>query len=187
MNEKIPRSLYEVVKRKVDLAEFLQTEIGCNIKWYEPNISGGVVCPMPHHKDNKPSFRIKFINEDGVWIYNCLGCGSKGTIIDFFVDYYNLNNSAEAVIKICKKFDIKNEENLTINIKDIKKKSDLKKKMEYQNILTSNTCRMLLRKDYKKHSKWVGCAYRKLNESLLKEDISVIEKIGSEAAKKMGE
>ena len=60
------------------------------------------------------------------------------------------------------------------------------KKMEYIHIVTSNQCRMLLRKDYDKHSKWVASAYRRMNEALDNNDMDVIERIGFDASAKMG-
>jgi len=186
-DKKIARHLYDFVKKKVDLAEFLETEASCNLKWYQQNISAGTICPMPHHKDSKPSFRIKFMEEDEVWIYHCLGCGSKGTIIDFVMEYYGLNNAAEAVLFICDKYDFKDDADLVTScLKDIKKKIDFHKKMEYTHIVTCNQCRMLLRKDYEKHSKWVGATYRKMNDALAKENTSIIEEIGFEASQRMG-
>ena len=88
---KASKHLYDVVKKKVDLAEFLETEIGCKLSWYERGISAGTICPMPQHKDSKPSFRIKYVDESSMWIFHCLGCGAKGTIIDFCREYYSLS------------------------------------------------------------------------------------------------
>ena len=185
---KLSLHLYDLVKKKVDLSEFLETEIGCVMKWYEPNISAGTICPMPHHKDSKPSFRIKFIEEDSLWIFHCLGCGAKGTIIDFFMEYYRINNSAEAVLRICKKFGFDKDKSFSsAQLNDIKKKVDFHKKLEYTHIVTSNQCRMLLQKDISKYSKWIGNAYRKMNDAMDKEDIRVIEEIASEAHKKLME
>ena len=178
--------LYDYIKKKVDLAEFLETEIGCTLKWYEPNISAGVICPMPHHKDTKPSLRIKFDEESETWIFHCLGCGAKGTIIDFFVEYYGLNNSTEAVWQICKKFGFKNDAELVASsLRDVKKKINLQKKMECVHIVTANQCRRLLRRDYDKHKRWVSQAYQIMNKALDEQDISVIEKVGYEASSRM--
>ena len=144
--------LYDFIKKKVDLSEFLETEIGCTLRWYEPGISAGTVCPMPHHSDTKPSFRIKYMEESDMWIFHCLGCGSKGTIIDFCKEYYGLNNSYEAVWWICKKFGFKNDAALVASaLRDVKKKINIQKKMECVNITTANQCRRLLRRDYDKH------------------------------------
>ena len=178
--------LFEFIKKNVDLSEFLETEIGCRLKWYEPNVSAGVICPMPNHKDTKPSFRIKKM-EDNIWIFHCLGCGVKGTIIDFCMEYYGLNFS-DAVIFLCKKYGFKESKDMVSKcLKDIKKKSNMQKKMEYTHIITSNQCRQLLRKDYDKHSKWVALSYKKMNEALGNDNVNVIEQIGYEASRKMVE
>jgi len=187
-NQQIESRLSDVVKTKINFAEFLEKEIGCSIKWYEENVSGGIKCPLPGHKDTKPSFRIKFVSDGNFWIFNCLGCGVHGTIINFCEEYYGLSSYDEAVSWLCKKFNIQNDNGAaTSSLKYINKKIDFKKRLEYAHIVTSNQCRVLLRKNYDKHRKWVGEAYRKMNEALSKEDISVIESVGMAASKKMGE
>ena len=179
--------LYEFIKKKVDLADFLETEIGCQLRWYDQGISAGTVCPLPHHKDTQPSFRIKLMGEDEVWVYHCLGCGSKGTIIDFFMEYYGINTSAEAIIAICNKFGFKDSKELAVDcLKDVKKRVNFQKKIEFTHIVSSNQCRMLLRKNFQKYHKWVASAYRKMNDALAEEDIETVEDIGSEAFRRMG-
>ena len=59
--------------------------------------------------------------------------------------------------------------------------------MECANIVTSNQCRELLRKNYDKYNIWVANAYKQLNAALDNEDIETIESIGFEASDKMGE
>ena len=186
--EKISPYLYDYIKKKVDLSEFLSTEIGCNLRWYEPKISAGTICPMPNHKDNNPSFRIKFIEEDNVWIYNCLGCSSHGTIIDFCMEYYGLNSSAEAALFICNKFGFKKTDAVvTDGLKDVKTRVNLQKKINCANIVASRQCFSLLKKDYHKHNKWVKDAYKIINKALDEEDLSAIESIGFEASNKIQE
>ena len=149
--KKINKYLYDYVKKKVDLAEFLESEISCDLNWYESNVAAGTFCPMPDHKDTAPSFRIKYMEDSGVWIYHCLGCGAKGTIIDFCMKYYGLNSAAESVLFICDKFGFKEDQELVISsLTDVQKKVDSQKKMEYVHIVTCNQCRMLLRKNYEK-------------------------------------
>jgi len=180
--------LYDYVKKKVDLAEFLETQINCNLRWYEQGVSAGTICPLPHHKDIAPSFRIKYIEEDGLWIFNCFGCGAKGTIIDFCMEYYGLNSSAESVLFICDKFGFKGNVSLiTDSLKDVKKKINLQRKIECAHIISANQCRTLLRKDYDKYKKWVADAYKKMNFALDNKEIDVVEEIGFEASGKIGE
>lgn len=182
--------LYDLVKKKIDMGEFLETEAACNVQWYEQGTKGKTICPMPNHKDSKPSFHITLVDDGSydVWIYNCFGCGSKGTIIDFCQEYFDLPNSVEAVLFICRKFNFESTQDLVVScLKDVRKKADIHKKMEYSNIVTSNQCRMLLRKDYGAHNKWVGAVYKKMNEALSTDDISVIEAIGYEVSRKIQE
>lgn len=180
------QALVDLIKKKVDLSDFLEVEAGCRLKWCETNVSAVTLCPMPSHRDTKPSFRIKLM-DSGVWVFNCWGCGVKGTIIDFCMEYYGMN-FPDAVLFLQKKFGFENSSALiTASLKDIRKKSNMQKKMEYTHIVTSNQCRTLLRKNYEKYSKWVASAYRQMNDALAKEDVKVIEAIGFEASKKTQE
>jgi len=79
MNKIVSPQLYDFIKKKIDFSEFLSTEIGCHLRWYEPKISAGTICPLPNHKDTKPSFRIKYVEENSVWIWNCLS-GDTGVL-----------------------------------------------------------------------------------------------------------
>jgi DNA primase len=181
------RYLFEYVKQKADLSEYLETEIGCSIKWSQPGISGKTKCPLPDHKEKLPSFHIKR-QDDGVWVYYCFGCQEKGTIIDFCQKYHGLPNVFESVTFLCKKFGFENVSQFKLDsFKDVKKKFDIKKKTECVHIEVANQCRRLLRKDFKKHNAWVSAAYKKLNKALNNSDLSAVEKIGYEACNKMGE
>ena len=120
------RYLYEYVKKKVDLSEFLES-IGCQLQWLQPGVTARTTCPI--HKETKPSFNIKYLEEEEIWIFNCLGCGTKGTIIDFFIDYYGLNSASEAIWKICKRFGFKKDLSfITDSLKDVKRKINIQKK-----------------------------------------------------------
>ena len=134
--ERISPYLYDYIKKKVNLFDFLENEIGCNMKWYEVNVSAGTVCPLPQHKDTKPSFRIKFMEDSGTWIYHCLGCNSKGTIIDFCMEYYNLRSSSDAVIFICNKFGFKkNDVSIVDSLRDVRKKINFQKKIDCSHVV----------------------------------------------------
>ena len=185
---KVSPSLFAYVKRQINLADFLSTEIGCTLYWYDQNVSAGTLCPMPDHKDRKPSFRIKYLEDDKVWIYNCLGCGSKGTIIDFCHDFYGLNNVVESVLFICDKFGLgKTDDFIMEGIKDAEVTVNLQKKINCSNIVASRQCFSLLKKDYSRYNIWVRDAYRKLNKALDAENIDLIESIGYEASIKLKE
>lgn len=182
--------LFDLVKKKVDMGEFLETEAGCNIQWFEQGTKGKTICPMPNHRDGKPSFHINLVDDGSydVWIYHCFGCEAKGTIIDFCQEYFDLNSSVEAVLFLCKKFKFENVQDLVVGcLRDVRKKADVHKKMEYSHVVVSNQCRMLLREDCKRHGQWVGAMYRKMNEALSKDDISAVEAIGYEVSRKIQE
>jgi len=127
-----------------------------------------------------------FALEDNILTGNCFGCGTKGNIVHFCMDYYGLRNKLEAILFLCKKFDIKDKEDLILQgIKNVSKKVDVQRKMENANILVSNQCRMLLRSDYEKHNKWVLNTYKLLDSALETENCEMIEKIGYEASNRM--
>jgi DNA primase len=188
INEQFSPYLYDYVKRKIDFSEFLSTEIGCNLRWYEPKVSAGTFCPMPNHKDKNASFRLKYMENSGVWIFNCFGCGSKGTIIDFCMDYYGISSSVEAVLFLCNKFGLKKSDiSIADSLKDVKKRANLQRKINCAHVVASRQCFSLLQKNYVRHNAWVKEAYKTMNKALDAEDIGIIEGIGFEASEKMQE
>lgn len=186
INKNVLNAMYNFVLKKGNLADYMETDAGCILKWYEPGISAGTICPLPDHSDKKPSFRIKYCEDTGIWIFHCFGCHAKGNIIDFCRKYHGLKNSLEAVKMLCKKFDFKDENINDFNsINDVViKKFNLKKKIEYANIISSNSCRILLRKNYEKFNKWVSKSYKKINTALENDDLDTVEMIVYEADKK---
>lgn len=180
----IPSYLYEHIKKTVNLADFIENDIGCKLNWADTD-NAKAICPMPSHQDTKPSFCV-YKKDDNVWQYWCWGCNVKGSVIDFFMDYYDLPNAGEAVLAICKRFNIKHNDVLaTDTIKNIKSKVNVKKKVECANIVASNQCRCLLRKNYDLNSKWVSDSYKKMNKAMDDDDIEAIEAIGFEASNRM--
>lgn len=178
--------LFELVKKKVDLSEFLSKEMGCNLRWHESNVRASTICPMPSHKDSKPSFHIEFVEDGGFWRYYCFGCGAKGTIIDFCMEYYNLGSSAEAVLFICDKFGFKKSDiTITDSINAVKKRANLQKKINCAHIVAARQCFTLLKKDYVKYNIWVADKYKEMNKALDEEDLSAIEQVSFEVSKKM--
>jgi len=129
-----------------------------------------------------------FALEDNILTGNCFGCEAKGTIIDLVQAYYSIETAGEAVVWILNKFGWANNEDLIINsLKDVPKKINIQKKIECANIVTSNQCRLLLRKNYAKYNKWVGDAYKRMNKALDEGDIDTIESMGYELSTKLGE
>ena len=176
-------ALLNHVIHNVDLPSFLETEAGCNIR-YASEESGVCCCPL--HGENKRSFHINLM--DGVWIAHCFGCGFKGHIIHFFMDYYDIPNKFEAVMVICEKFGFEATEDMFLDgLKNLEKKVDTQKELECANIVTSNQCRMLLRKDYKKYGKWVVSTYKKLNTALEDGNLDEVLQLGHDASNRATE
>ena len=173
--------------KKINLVEFIEKEVGIIFSRSQDKFS--CLCPMSNHKDSKPSFRVYKDNSGSLgecWLYHCFGCGSGGTIIDFCMQYYNLKNAALAVIFICDKMGLDKSDALDIHIlKESKNKANLQKKIDCAHVIASRQCFSLLKKDYIKYNKWVAGAYRKMNDALCNEDLSIIEQVGFEASSKI--
>jgi hypothetical protein len=184
--QKLPTYLYNYLVRKINLPDFLETEIGCKLNWYEENVSAATVCPLPDHSEAKPSFRLNLM-DNGDWIFHCFGCNAKGNIIHFCRDYYGYDTLYDAAQFLCEKFKIEESPEMAACVVNPEKKNNLEKKAQCANVVSSNQCRILLEKSYEKHNKWVKQAYEKLNEAMDKNDVDAIEIIGYEAFNKMQE
>jgi len=185
MNNNDLHYLTEYLVKSTDLPEFIETEASVTLRWGRGGVSAVCECPMPDHSESKPSFHINLLHND-VWVFHCFGCQAKGTIIQFCREYFGLRNNTESIHYLCKYYKIKNVEDLVVEgIKNVSKRVDLERQIENANILSSNQCRMLLRKDFKTHSKWVANAYKRLNKALDDQNYELVENIGYEASKRM--
>jgi DNA primase len=185
-NDKGAFYLIDHLIKTIDLPELIESESNVQLKWSKGNNYAKSVCPFPDHRDSKASFFIKRMGENDVWLYHCFGCSKKGNVIHFCMDYFGLRNKYEAILFLCKRFKIENKEDIILaGLKNITKRVDIQRKIESANIVTSNQCRILLRKDFIKHKVWVADAYKILNDALEKEDYDSIENIGYEASGRM--
>lgn len=75
----------EEIKKSVNLADYIKTR--CNVEFKPKGKELLCKCPFPDHQDGKPSFSV---NTDKN-LFQCFGCGRKGSIIDFVKDYDNLS------------------------------------------------------------------------------------------------
>jgi hypothetical protein len=183
----IRRFLYEAVK-KINLVEFIEREAGARF-----DKTGGnwmCVCPLPSHKDSKPSFSVVEKNdEDGVaWLYRCFGCGSSGTIIDFCMDYLAFDYPSEALLYVVEKTGIESSEDVAVKaIKETRVRVDLDKKMECSHFVAASNCRRLLRRfnGNRDLELWVAKSYYTMNSALDKGDVKAIERVGLDALKKL--
>ena len=163
-----------------DLPEYIETNGGVDLKWNRDGEGAVCPCPMPDHLETQPSFHINRL--DDVWVYHCFGCGKKGTIIDFCMDFHGIRNWYESINFLCKYYNVEDVDDLILQgMKNISKKVNTERQMENENILVSNQCRMLLRKSFEENKKWVGETYRRLNQALSKHDITTIDQINQEA------
>lgn len=123
---------------------------------------------------------------DGAWVYNCFGCQSKGTIINFCIDYLGKDDREEAVAYLVERYNIEGITDADLmTYRFVVKSIDEKRKLECANVKSSDQCRELLRYDFAKNKKWVANAYKRLNKALDEQDIIVVEDIGHEASGRM--
>lgn len=175
------RRLYDLVK-KIDLVEFISKETG--VQPVDMGNSWSMICPMPDHKDSKPSFTIH--KKAGTWYYVCYGCDSKGTILDFCVDFKGHTHPSESLIYIIEKHGIKTDaEFMTKAVKEAKVECDKKSRLEISHFLASCNCRRLLRRYNGEEivQEWVAMSYRKMNEILPDNDVRGIERVSNDACR----
>lgn len=183
------RTLYLHIIRTVDLPEF--AELLCEdlrFKWRREGISAVCNCPMSWHNDRNASFHINKM-DDGVFLFQCFGCHCAGNVVNFYMNYMGEEDRTMAIKNICKRLNItlSNAELQLEAFQHVTNRIDRKKEMESANILVSNQCRLLLRKNFDKYKIWVSSAYKRLNYALDNENSEEIEKIGYEASAKIVE
>ena len=182
-NKQAINVLYSEFK-KINLVEFIEKETGITLNKNKDDYS--CLCPMSHHNDSKPSFHVCRDENSDCWIYNCFGCGSSGTIIDFCIHYKGLNSSSEAVVYLAEKLEMKDTYEVAIRaIKNAKINVNFKKILDSEHFLASKRCFQVLKKYSGKEDikAWVFNIYKQMNQMLSNEDISGIEKISDQAIK----
>ena len=171
--------LYDVVKRE-DLVLFIERE--AQVKFHRSGGKYSCVCPMKNHRDTKPSFFV--FKKNDIFLYNCFGCGSSGTILDFTIDYGIAKTPQEALVEICQKLNITAMDDMMIKaIRNAKINVDMEQKLENEHIRTADICRNLLT-EFRGNieiEQWVENAYRQMNTLLLRGDIHGISNIQGEA------
>ena len=170
----------------VELPAFIETmSTDTKIKWLRSDMSAMCNCPFPHHKDGNASFHMSK-KDNGVWLYKCFGCGSAGNIITFFKEYTGEDETKETVMGICKQLNIKSLENIDIQLYEtVVNKIDRKKEIESINVLISNCCRLIVRRNYNKYIKWAEEQYGKLNFAMNNENFEEVKLIEEEVSKQM--
>lgn len=77
-----------------------------NIDLIPTNNGSSFKCLCPFHEDKDPSLNLN--HKDGLWLFNCFGCGTGGTTIDFIMKRNNIDFK-EAVLKLVPDFESKNK------------------------------------------------------------------------------
>jgi DNA primase len=184
MSEKfrIPKNACAYINKTIDLEAFIEGEVGSDLK--RRGNSSSVICPFPDHAEDKSSFHLYYEEEEGLWSFYCWGCGRGGDVIEFFKNYYRVP-FLEAVQKICERYNIKDVTASAGELKKAKRKIDVSKKVECAHIIAANQCRMLLRKDYAKHNRWVAIVYKKMEKALDAQDLDYLEEVGFDVSNRM--
>jgi len=185
LNKYTKLSMY--LRKNVILPSFVELITKTNLKWLKDDESAVCNCPMSWHKDRNASCHMNKM-EDGTWLYNCFGCGSHGNIVNFYMEYSGEEDYRIAINNICEKMNI--NESVEVPIEEYQysvSRVDKKRKLETENIIVSNQCRLLLRKNYNKYNIWVDEAYKRLNNAIDEYNYDEVEKIGHEVFNKISE
>lgn len=177
--------LYMAVK-KLDLKAFIERETGANFEQKNAN-NWVAICPL--HQDSKPSFSVTRC-DNGIWIYQCFGCNSAGTIIDFCKDKFDISTPNEAVMLIADKENIKFDESLIIQAsRDAKVVTDRQYNLDLAHYLASANCRRLLRiaNGNQDIMSWVAVVFRKMNKMLddKKTTPAMMSELGTDVVQKI--
>lgn len=176
-------ALINHIKYSLSLPEFIEEETGEKLFWSQMGLSAKCCCPF--HGEDVPSFHVNFI-EEKIWVYHCFGCGAKGNIIGFCQKYFKFENIQDAVTYICEKYKIEHTEEIWIkSIDNFKVNIDQNRILENLNVLFSNQCRILLRKNFDLHKHWVFRAYKLMNKAIDLGSHEEMNKLNVEAHKRL--
>jgi DNA primase len=179
--------LYDAVKRG-DLKAFIERESGVK---FEGKGGDNWVSICPFHREAKPSFSVTK-NSDGIWVYNCFGCQSHGTVIDYCKERFDLVSNEDALLMAAEKEGIKCDESMIIKAsRDAKVQTDKKHEIDMAHYATSGICRRLLRmaEGNEAVTAWVMEAYKELNRLMddEKTTTSDIARVGNGAMRMIAE
>jgi len=159
------RYIFDAVK-KIDLAAFIERE--AQVRFSRRGGRWTCRCPMPHHRDSTPSFSVTRLPDD-VFVFNCFGCGSGGTIVDFCKGFWSLDTLDEALAMIADKMNLGSTEEIIRNaVKNLKVSVDEEKHLECAHVSAADCCREILRKYPQREElwSWVATKYREMNRWL---------------------
>jgi len=128
-------------------------------------------------------------NYDDGWGFNCFGCNSKGTVVEFFMHYYGMEHD-EAVASVAERFEI-NIEGLSVIQETIKapiktggESFNMKKLTEFH-AQAATQCRLIMRKRPGDGAirRWIEEAFERMDDCIENCDAEGMEKIYLEASK----
>ena len=165
--------------KKIDLVEFISKETG--VVFSKSKDRSCCVCPMPSHKDKKPSFFVSKMGD--CWTYHCFGCNSGGTIIDFSMGFWSLETPLETVIFLAEKLGVTQTYEVVLkSIKEAKIECNIKKKIDGEHFIASKRCYRLLKRygDDNDVREQIFELYRRMNKMLSENNFKGIENISYE-------
>ena len=176
------RVLYAAAK-KIDLAKFIEQVSGMAMEPKGPDRYMGL-CPI--HGDNDPSFSVT-MEDDGVFLFHCFGCGLGGTIVDFCMAFFHLEHPSEALETVISQSGLECDHELVSKVlKEERVGFDTKKNLETHHFSAARNCLLLLKtRSSKETMDWVRDAYWNMNKMLIAEDVIGIRNISNEAIARM--
>jgi len=175
--------MYDLLKR-VDLAAFVQQEMGCKLTQHGDHWSGW--CPL--HAGTHPSSFGVTQSPEGVWLWKCLGCDLRGTIIDFCIaaGIEGVTTPLEAAVMLMDRLKFDEGEIMKAGAGDsIQMAYDQERAILNRNLVSSNNCRVL-RRTYPQSlqiKQWVEDAYHRLDAAIDDGNIDAVMQVGSNAIK----
>ena len=172
-----------MVVQMVDLPAFVEQETGNTVKY---SGTGSAKCLCPLHGDTDASFSM-VLHDDG-WGFHCFGCQESGTVVEFYKEYYGVDNSHTAIELICEKMGLNDEaEIVRTAIEEIASgELDIGKRIVDMHKAASYQCQSLIRMDKNSANvEWVNEAYREMNKAIQSEDYAILEMVYDRASEKI--
>lgn len=163
----------------VDLPSFVEQEAGVSVTGMGDD-KAKCLCPL--HGDSLPSFSMTR-HEDG-WGYKCFGCQSTGTVVEFFKEYYDVDDTRIAMEMICEKLGLDDEMDVVKAALDnfAIVDSDAGKSIGALHMMAAYRCQNLIRQSTTLDVvRWVNKAYREMNTALEVGDYATIEMVSDRA------
>ena len=170
------QTIKRLIFTQVDLPSFLEQQTGRKMRKLGEG-SYKCVCPFPSHKDNNPSFSVEY--RDGGWKWYCYGCGTGGSVIQFYMKYFDVSED-NAIEALCDAFDIDDDPRSIIrSMEKAHTETSYRKDLESYYMRISIFCRSLLRDypDDKDVVKFVKSVFEKSNSALCDSDLEEIRQI----------